>query len=60
MNWREVKRAAVKAGFVLYRSGGNHEIYHHPDGKRIITLERHWSQEVRPGLLKTLRKVIGF
>lgn len=60
MNWNEVKRAAIKAGFQYERHGARHDIYRHPETGKAIQLERHWSQEVRPGLLKALKKVIGF
>lgn len=60
MNWNEMKRKAVEHGFKFLKHGGKHDIYFHPETKQVIQLERHWSQEVRPGLMKRLKQQIGF
>ena len=60
MNWNEMKRKAVEHGFKFVKHGGKHDIYFHPETKQVIQLERHWSQEVRPGLMKRLKQQIGF
>lgn len=60
MTWRELKIKAEANGFIFVSHGKKHDKYENPaSGKRIL-IERHWSQEVRPGLLKELKKVIGF
>ncbi len=59
MNWNELKKKAKKAGFKFVRHGSKHDIYQHPQTKVIIQIERHWSQEVRPGLMKELLSKIG-
>lgn len=60
MNWDEMKRIAIKHGFLLLRSGKKHDIYYKESTGQIIHIERHWTQEVRPGLMKDLKKKIGF
>lgn len=60
MKWREVKIKAEANGYRLVGHGKKHDRYENPETGSIVFLERHWSQEVRPGLLKTLKKEIGF
>lgn len=60
MNWNEVKKKAIEHGFVFLKHGGNHDIYVHKETGTRILIERHWSQEVRPGLMNKLKKEIGF
>ena len=59
MNWNEMKRLAVKNGFRLLAHGKKHDIYYNEMTGKTIQIERHWSQEVRPGLMKQLKKDIG-
>ena len=60
MNWNEMKKKAIENGFVFVKHGSNHDIYENKaNGKRIL-IERHWTQEVRSGLMKKLKKEIGF
>lgn len=58
MNWNEMKKKAVERGFIFVKHGSKHDIYER-NGQRIL-IERHWTQEVRPGLMKKLKKEIGF
>ncbi len=58
MKWSEMTRLAKQYGWYKHRSGAKHDIYMHPDKKETIQLERHLSQEVRPGLMKRLIKTI--
>ena len=60
MNWQEMKKKAVDNGFVFLKHGSRHDIYVNKANGKIILLERHWSQEVRPGLMNKLKKEIGF
>lgn len=60
MNWNEMKKQAEKHGFIFHKHRGNHDEYYNPETKRTILLERHWSQEVRKGLMNKLKKEIGF
>ena len=59
MNWNEMKKKAIEHGFRFEKHGGSHDLYVNDAGKK-VWLERHWSQEVRPGLAKKLKKEIGF
>jgi predicted RNA binding protein YcfA (HicA-like mRNA interferase family) len=60
MKWNEIKRLAIKNGFKFVKSGGRHDEYYNETTGKTIQIERHWSQEVRPGLMKRLKKDIGF
>ena len=60
MNWNEIRKKAVEKGFELLKHGGKHDIYVNRQSGKIILIERHWSQEVRPGLMNKLKRVIGF
>lgn len=59
MNWNEMKRLAISKGYEFVRHGKKHDIYMHPVKKDILQIERHWSQEVRPGLMKKILSQIG-
>lgn len=60
MKWNEMKRKAIEHGFIYVSHRGSHDEYYNPETKKTIMIERHWSQEVRPGLMKKLKKEIGF
>jgi predicted RNA binding protein YcfA (HicA-like mRNA interferase family) len=60
MKWNELKRIAIAHGFVFNRNRGNHDEYINRETGQRILIERHWSQEVRTGLLNSLKKIIGF
>ncbi len=60
MNWSELKREAERHGFEFVKHGKKHDKYFNPQTGIMIDFERHWSQEVRPGLMKSLKKKIGF
>lgn len=60
MKWSEIKRIATSKGFELRKNGKKHDQYYNPKTGQMILVERHWSQEVRPGLLKELKKILGF
>lgn len=60
MNWNEIKRLAELHGFKFIRHGKRHDIYYNPETGSVIQIERHWSQEISKGLMKRLKKDIGF
>ncbi len=60
MNWNELRREAERHGYVFVKHGKKHDKYMNDSTGDLIDIERHWSQEVRPGLLKALKKKIGF
>lgn len=60
MKWSEIKRIAIAHGFYEVGHRGKHDEYYNPETKMTILIERHWSQEVRTGLLNKLKKQIGF
>ncbi|MBR0077913.1 MAG: type II toxin-antitoxin system HicA family toxin [Bacteroidales bacterium] len=60
MKWNELRRIAEEKGWYFVRTGGNHDIYAHPDKPGILEIERHGSQEVRNKLYHKLKKKIGF
>lgn len=59
MKWREFKKLAEGNGWVLKRHGNEHDIYANPNSplERLV-IERHWGQEIKPGLLKRLLKQV--
>lgn len=60
MKWKELIKIATDRGYRLYTHGKKHDIYiNDATGDRLIA-ERHGSQEIRPGLMKNLKKQIGF
>lgn len=59
MKWSELKKIAIKKGFKFYKSLNGHELYINEETKQVIMLERHWSQEIRKGLMEKLKKQIG-
>lgn len=60
MTWKELKLIAESRGYVFRKHGKKHDQYVNPETGSLIQVERHWSQEMRKGLLKTLKKEIGF
>lgn len=60
MNWNEIKKKAIEHGFEFVRHGKKHDQYRNKMTGKLIAIERHWTQEVRPGLMKALKKDIGF
>lgn len=60
MTCKEVKRKAEENGFVFVSHGKKHDKYENFETGKRIMIERHWSQEVRKGLLNQLKKEIGF
>ena len=60
LKWSELRRIAEKNGWHLYRHGGKHDIYLHPEKDYPIEIEGHDSQEIRTGLFCKLKKQIGF
>lgn len=60
MKWSEFKRLATERGWYLYRHGRQHDIYRHAGRSDELQIERHWSQEIRPGLKKKILKQIEY
>ena len=58
MKWSELKRLATANGWYLARNGTRHDLYRHPDRTDVMLMERHDTEEVRPGLLYKLLKQI--
>ena len=59
MKWSELKRIAIKYGWVLRRHGSRHDIYAHPEKDYYIEIGRHESEEVKNGTANKLLKQIG-
>ena len=58
MKWKEFERLARDNGWYMFRHGSRHDIYRHDGRSDEMQIERHWSQEIRPRLLKKLLKQI--
>lgn len=54
-----MKRLVVSKGYEFEKHGKKHDHYRNPDTKDLVLIERHWSQEVRPGLMKKIMSQIG-
>ena len=54
MKWREFEKLAREKGWFLFRHGSRHDIYRCNGRVDEMQIERHWSQEIRPRLLKKL------
>lgn len=59
MKWKELIKIATDKGYRFYAHGKKHDIYVNDNGERLI-VERHGSQEIRTGLMKNLKKQLGF
>ena len=61
MNARRIAlKELKKSGFVFRRHGVNHDIYFHPDTKRIIPLKRHdFDEDDLRYLLAEIREYSG-
>ncbi|MDR1224248.1 MAG: type II toxin-antitoxin system HicA family toxin [Tannerella sp.] len=60
MKWSELRRIAERKGWYFLRRGRKHDIYAHNEKDYRIEIERHDSQEIKPGLYYKLKKQIGF
>ena len=62
MKWNELRKIAEAKGWRLYRNGGNHDIYCHPDKPKdeVIYIGRHGKEEIKNGTFQKLKKQIGF
>lgn len=59
MKWNELTRLLVDAGYVFVKHGKKHDLYKNPATGDIQMVERHGSQEVRPGLYNSIKKRAG-
>ena len=59
MKWKELIKIATDRGYRFYTHGKKHDIYVNDNGERLI-VERHGSQEIRKGLMNSLKKQLGF
>jgi predicted RNA binding protein YcfA (HicA-like mRNA interferase family) len=58
--YREVKRALRDAGWERHRTVGSHEIWIHPDGRRVVVPGGGRDNiEVPAGTLARIRKSVG-
>jgi len=54
-----MRRLVISRGYEFVKHGKKHDIYRHKERKDILLIERHWSQEVRPNLMKKILSQIG-
>lgn len=57
--YRDVTRALVQAGWTLARAKGSHEIWVHPDGRRVAIPGGKSNREVPVGTLASIRRDTG-
>jgi predicted RNA binding protein YcfA (HicA-like mRNA interferase family) len=53
---REIISALVRDGFLLDRQAGSHQLYRHPDGRR-VTVTFHSGQTFAPKTLKSMLEI---
>lgn len=58
MKWKELVKIATAKGYRLYSHGKKHDIYVNDNGERLV-VERHGSQEIRKGLVNSIKKQLG-
>jgi predicted RNA binding protein YcfA (HicA-like mRNA interferase family) len=56
MNWNELKKIAIKKGWLLVRHGKKHDLYYHPNKNYQIQIERHSSKEIKNGICHDILK----
>ncbi|MCH5238772.1 MAG: type II toxin-antitoxin system HicA family toxin [Muribaculaceae bacterium] len=59
MKWNELIDLLKDNGYVFVKHGKKHDQYRNPATGDIQMVERHGSQEVRPGLLNSIKKRAG-
>ena len=59
MTWNELTRLLIDVGYVFVKHGKKHDQYRNEATGKIEMVERHSSQEVRPGLLNSIKKRAG-
>jgi len=51
---RELISALIREGFTFDRGGGSHQIYYHPDGRRVTVVVHGGSSTFRRKTLKSI------
>lgn len=54
-----MRRLVISKGYKFEKHGKKHDIYRHLETNDMLLIERHWTQEVRPGLMKKILSQIG-
>jgi predicted RNA binding protein YcfA (HicA-like mRNA interferase family) len=57
--YRDVKKALRHAGWVRLRTKGSHEIWGHPNGRRVAIPRGKGNREVPVGTLASIRRDTG-
>ena len=60
MNYAELTKLLKKAGWFFDREGkGSHKIWRHPEREYQIPVPDHGSKEIKPGLVRGIKKQAG-
>ena len=60
MNYGELTRLLQEAGWRFERNGkGSHRVWTHPDRPGRIIVPDHGSKEIRPGLVRGIKRQAG-
>ncbi len=60
MNYNELTKLMKQVGWRFYRNGnGSHKIWIHPAREDQISVPDHGSKEIKPSLVKGIRKQTG-
>jgi hypothetical protein len=60
MKWKELIKIAIEKGYKFDSHCKKHDLYIHEVTGDQLFVERHGSQEIRKGLMHSLKKKIGF
>jgi len=60
MNYKELAKLMEKAGWHFERNGnGSHKMWRHPDRRDPIAIPDHGAKEIKPGLLRGIKRQAG-
>jgi len=60
VNAREIVSALNRDGFMWDRGGGSHQVYYHPDGRRVTVMMHGKSETFRRKTLKSMIEQAGW
>ena len=59
MNYRNIRKVLVSAGWIEVRVSGSHHQYRHPEYKDVVTVPCHGGKDISKGVLGRIQKVTG-
>ncbi|MGD1014737.1 MAG: type II toxin-antitoxin system HicA family toxin [Acidimicrobiales bacterium] len=56
MKVRDILRILKDEGWVQVRQTGSHRQFHHPTRRGVVTVKRHTSRDLSPGVVSSIMK----